>query len=76
MVDVRCTFHVYSLLADLEHPADAAAVRYRPCMCLLIRPVGGDDRRGGQIPTALHVVVEKVLGSELVYSRSIVKPID
>src|SRR5258705_5640914 len=39
--------------------------------CGLTMPVRGDDRRGGQIPTLLHVVVDEVLQQHLVYRRAV-----
>jgi hypothetical protein len=52
--------------ADPKNLADAPAERNRPCIVAVRLPVGGDDGRGNEVPTAVEVVVNEVLpGKEI-----------
>src|ERR1700761_8541949 len=76
------------LISETHDSSGATAKGYRPhapgsgvvpiggfAGCLTV-PVRGDDWRGGEIPTFLHVVVDEVLEQHLIYVRPVGGPGD
>ena len=60
----RC---VYRLIAHSEDAAEATADRHGPFLTSRCKPVHRDDRRRGQVPAVLHVVVDEWLGEAGIY---------
>jgi hypothetical protein len=52
--------------AEVEDLADAAAERYRPPLAALGFPVGGDDRRAGNVESTVEVVIDEGLDQPVV----------
>ena len=65
-VVVRRKLRVHRQLAEVEDLADAATDRKGPAVVAVGGPIGGDDRRRGQIQAAFEVVVEKGLNQSVV----------
>ena len=54
------------LFSDLEDFPDTAAKRHGPLIATFRLPVGGDNRRAGEIQTAGQIVVDEILRGEKV----------
>ena len=66
--------HVDRLASDSEHSADPAAERDRSLLAAFRLPVGGDDRRTGEVPAVGKVVVDEVLHEKAVDVSAFVIP--
>src|SRR5262245_51968500 len=65
-VVIRRDLRVHRQLADVEDLPDASAERDGPLLTRRSLPVGREDRRAGEIETALEVVVDEGLQEEVV----------
>src|ERR1700693_6212150 len=70
-VAVKLRGDVYRLESELHDSSYASAERHDPGVIAGGSPVGGDDWRGGEVPTFFHIVVDEPLEEELVHSRFI-----
>src|SRR5271165_4420888 len=70
-VAVELRGEVHRLKSKLHDPTHSTADGHGPHAIVASPPVGGDDRRGLEVPALLHVVVDKPLKQELVHRRLI-----
>src|ERR1700685_158671 len=70
-ISVELCGDVHRLEFDLHDSSHSAAKGHCPDAAARRSPVRGDNRRGGEVPALLHVVVDEPLEEELVYRRLI-----